>query len=206
MSTLTLNDGPDSETCNALRRRFRSIGMILPVITAANYAGHSTLTPRLGAGPRRIRDIFNRTQRAATLVMNAVATLLVRNIEVVAVTTLNSAPDIRQYGILYSESSPGQSEDKGRETGEQDGEMDEGAGDDCDDIPKHPDDFDLEDVKGFSAAIGTGFATFTNASPRDEYFQDDRFAKMKIREVEGGISHWPKIRDLSPDAIFEKIK
>jgi hypothetical protein len=210
------SDGdPDSEIYNGLQiqERFRSIGMILPVVTAANYAGHSTLKPIHGSDSRRLHDLFNNRQRIQVLAMTAVATLLVRNKEVVAVTTFKSVPEMRQYGVLCSESTlnaPGQSDDRDGELDKQDGKMDGGGGGDslAIDPGQHSDDDDLtaEEIKGFgSTIIGTGFATFANAYPGDDYFKPKQFADQKVRQVKGGTSHWPRIRDLSPAAIFETI-
>lgn len=207
-----MGNGPDSEICNELQERFRSIGMILPVVTAANYAGHSTLKPIHEGGSRRLHDIFNNRQHIQVLAMTAVATLLVRNKEVVAVTTFKSAPELRQYGVLCSESNlnvPGQSNDRDGEFNKQDGKMDGGGGGDSDtlaiDPDQHSDDVDLttEQIKGLaSTIIGTGFATFANAYPEDDYFKPGQFSDQKVRQVKGGTSHWGKFCDLSPGAIL----
>jgi hypothetical protein len=204
--------GPDvpafeSEACQRharLTERFRTINMILPVVTAANNQGHSTLNPSHGSGPESLRDIFSKDQHHPAISLSAIATLLVRNGEVVAVTTLHSAPLVREFGVVSSESTPNsrRQKDEGH-----DGEVVTGeGGNNAGHIPgEHSDDLDLDlgQVNGLPLELGPGFVTFANASSRDGYFEDQ---SDKVREVNLGTSHWPMVCHLSPNSILKKIE
>jgi hypothetical protein len=88
------NDSVPPDTLLSLQNEFRAICMLLTIVTAANHRGHSTLNPTHGKGPRPLRSLLNRRhQHRNTLILNAIAALLVRNgREVVSVVNMGLGP------------------------------------------------------------------------------------------------------------------
>ena len=74
----------------ALQTEFRAIAMALMVATRANNAGYSTLIPSHGEGKRSIRRMLDADDETQTIPINDIATLLVRNEEIVTIVPFHS--------------------------------------------------------------------------------------------------------------------
>jgi hypothetical protein len=167
---------PAYDDDDRLRREFRAIAMVLPLVTAMNNHGYSNLEPSHGEGTRHLHDILDKGLRNQLLALNAISTLLVRDAEVVAVTN-SVSPGNTSIGVVSLDNDD-----------RQEGQV-------------SPDNFTQEQIDALQVTMNNGFTTFTNASPKDTYFKSNE--STKVRMVPPGESYWARIIELrKPFAII----
>jgi len=161
------------------RVKWQGINMLLTLATSLNNDGHSTLVPSCGNSQHLLPNMLV-DQHGRARIPNAIATLLIRNAEEVAVTNLQSPGD---YVIMIL---------NGRS-----GDPDEAKGD----IGCGDEKLLVEQVAGLNA-FKHGFATFTDAYAKEQYFSDKR--NLRVRIVPPGKSHWLDISSSqSPFDVFK---
>jgi len=220
----------DSDT-SALQAEWKGIIMLLSLVTAANHSGHSTLVPSHGDDERSLHGMLDMDKHSPSiLVLNSIASLLMRNEEVVMVTKTHDPPtssvdfDPLEFVIVtQNEQSGDQGKEEGGDgrgdqniakgpgstgyDGKSNKEGEEGGGEANGDEEVIPEQLWADkESKELNDALPSCFAAFTNTSPSasKRHFKDSPGLSVKI--IETGESHWPDIARLSPLEIFDSDK
>lgn len=150
---------------NVLRTEFRKIAMVLSMVTAVNNSGYPTLTPLHGDGASSLRRMLNQT---VTTTMDSIASLLVRDKEVVAITSI-----LQSSQLDFIVVAPNEGEDF--------------LGPIAESLLRS------QSIKEYSLPLPGSSSAVTNTMQNDSQIKNPDY---QVMIVESSQSHWQVISDL----------
>jgi hypothetical protein len=142
--------------------------LLLSLVTSINH-GHSTLEKSFA---ERYQGAFERTQPNRSIALNAVATILVRNNEVIAAVAHDPTPPPPPAHFKFAEKPAPP----------------------LDVLAMIDEDWKEEDLVEIRSTLSTGFSTVANPDDKDRHYDKNLSSPGHCVLVNAGTSHWPAIR------------